>query len=236
MSSIAGEIADCNSCDSDKLANTYCQTTREQKDGDVVSFSTMGKVWIALFAVFAVLALTAQVTFFPKQAFSDDVWSDQFMSSWYAHELGILEEPSLLQKANDVSCESYRFLWLRTFHHPIAIRLDLAADSTGILTTKIASGSAGFPRKGARLIESPLLQQQTQAFLQRIEKTNFWELPSYVEDARGEDGSEWIIEGVRKGRYHVVSRWTPRNGEVRELGLAFAFGLAQMNISKDELY
>lgn len=32
----------------------------------------------------------------------------------------------------------------------------------------------------------------------------------------GNDGAEWILEGVNGGRYHVVDRWTPGAGAYRE--------------------
>ena len=55
-------------------------------------------------------------------------------------------------------------------------------------------------------------------------------------DTAGCDGSQWIIEGIKKGKYHVVDRWSPAKGAVHDLGLAFALGLAQLRIPKDQLY
>ena len=57
-----------------------------------------------------------------------------------------------------------------------------------------------------------------------------------MNDQEGTDGSQWVIEGVRAGRYHVVDRWTPSKGVVRELGLMLAFDLAKMDIPKNEIY
>jgi len=33
----------------------------------------------------------------------------------------------------------------------------------------------------------------------------------------GNDGSEWIIEGVKNKKYHMVTRWTP-SGNFRSVG------------------
>ena len=52
----------------------------------------------------------------------------------------------------------------------------------------------------------------------------------------GTDGSQWIIEGVKKGQYHVVDRWMPKDGMVRELGLLLALDFAKLNIPKNEIY
>ncbi len=182
----------------------------------------------------------AQDKYFPKNALSYDSQSDQRKADWYSHELRVLEEPSLLKLADDTSLESYRFLWLRTFHHPVAIRLDVKADGTGTLTTKIANVEAGFPRaKPAHLLDNASRQltlERTQEFLAQVKRASFWSLPSHVDDQTGTDGSQWIIEGVKGGKYHVVDRWSPNEGAVRELGLALALRIGQMKIQKGEIY
>lgn len=50
------------------------------------------------------------------------------------------------------------------------------------------------------------------------------------------DGAEWSIEGVKDGTYHVVTRWTPRQGPIYTLGRFFLFDLARLQIPKDEFY
>jgi hypothetical protein len=150
--------------------------------------------------------------------------------------LRALDEPSLLEEAKTPSPQSYRFVWLRTFHHPVAVRLDIMSDGTGKLTVKIANGAGGY--KPGKLIEntSPsVTPEQTVKFLQQVKEAGFWELSSY-EKTSGCDGAEWIIEGVKDGKYHVVDRWTPSKGPVRELGMTLAFDLAHLKIQKDELY
>jgi hypothetical protein len=181
----------------------------------------------------------AQHAYFPTKVLSDDSWGEQFKQGWYSHELKKLEEPSLLEESKNPLSESYRFLWLRTFRRPLAIRLDLRLNGSSILTTKVADGEAGFPHTVKHLIENvarPLSREQTQALLAQINRIEFWSLPSHVDDQAGADGAEWIIEGVKEGKYHVVHRWSPEKGPIRELGLMFVFGMARMNILKDQVY
>lgn len=138
----------------------------------------------------------------------------------------------MFETAKNTHSESYRFLWLRTFHHPIAIRLELRSDGTGALTTKVVNGEAGFLRKNNHLTENvsrPLTREQIQTFLTKIKDLEFWALPNPVHDEAGVDGAQWIIEGVKDGKYHT-------EGPVRELGLMLALGIAQMNIPKDEIF
>jgi hypothetical protein len=189
--------------------------------------------WLAVSAV----PLVAQETYFPTNALGDDSWGDQFKAKWYSQELKVLEEPSLLDQTKNPSSESYRFLWLRSFNHPVAIRLDIRADGIGILTTKVANGTGGF--RPGHLVENtsrPITREQTQAFLARLQKVSFWSLPSHVNDQTGTDGSQWIIEGVKEGKYHLADRWSPDKGPVRDLGVHLAVGLAHMKVPKDELY
>ena len=187
--------------------------------------------------VFSAFASIAQETFFPKRALNADTWGDQLKAKWYSQELEVLEEPSPLALSRNPSSESYRFLWLGTFHHQVAIRIDVRADGIGVITTKVASGTGGF-RPGHLMdnLSRPLTREQTQAFLARLKKVGFWSLPNPVNDQAGTDGSQWVIEGVKGGKYHIADRWSPEKGVVRELGVYFAVGLALMNIPKNEIY
>jgi hypothetical protein len=194
----------------------------------------MGVVWIICLAM-ALSATQAQGQYFPKS--SVDLRGDEFKNKWYSSQLRALQEPSLSPLTKTPSSESYRFLWLRTFNHPVTIRLDPKPDGTGVLTTKVANGSGGF-RPGV-LIENTskvLTKEQTQEFLSRVNKLNFWTAPNPVDDQKGTDGSQWIIEGVKGGQYHVVDRWLPRDGIARELGMMLVFDLARMSIPKGEIY
>jgi len=189
--------------------------------------------------LFPTVPATAQEVYFPKNALGRDVRSDQRKAMWYSHELNVLGEPSFFRLASNTSSESYRFLWLRTFHPPVAIRLDLQGDGSGILTTKTASGEAGFPytvKELAQTVSCPIERERTQALLRQITEAGFWSLTPETHDQTGTDGAQWIIEGVKQGTYHFVDRWSPRDGVIHELGLMFIFDLAKMKIPKEQVY
>lgn len=184
----------------------------------------------------AVATMTAQTTYFPKGALSAKERSDNFKARWYSDQLKALDEPSLLEEAKNPSLESYRFVWLRTFHHPVAVRLDMKADGSGVLTTKIASGAGGYePGKLTKNTSLSLDRESVERFLGQIKSGGFWDLPSY-DTVMGFDGAEWIIEGVKNGTYHVVNRWSPTQGPVYELGSTLAMTLAKLKIPKNEFY
>jgi hypothetical protein len=198
----------------------------------------MRYITLALVMLAAAVTGPAQESYFPRGVFSDDTRGDQLRANWYSKHLKALEEPSLIEWAKNPSQESYRFIWLRTFHHPVIVRLDVRTDGVGVLTAKVANGAGGY--EPGKLIENttrPLTHEQTDTFLGQVSKVGFWKLPtSENSGTTGEDGSQWIIEGIKDGKYHVVDRWTPTEGGVRELGLSLALGLAEMKVPKDELY
>jgi hypothetical protein len=110
-------------------------------------------------------------------------------------------------------------------------------DETSVVTTKVASGSGGFTP--GTLIESTtrvLGISETKSFLSRVDNLGFWTAPNPVNDQTGTDGSQWIIEGVKNGKYHVVDRWMPKGGVAHDLGVILAFDLAKMQMSKTEVY
>ena len=191
------------------------------------------------------LAADAQNSYFPPRAFDGIARNSDFMGNWYSHELMLLGEASYLDVARNHAAHSYRFTWLRTFNQPIAVRLDVLEDGSAVLTTKIASGESGFPRTTTTIVENTsriLTSKQVNDFLIRVDKVMFWTTPSHISgDQTGTDGSEWIIEAVRGGKYHIAARWSPGPNQpsksaVRELGLALAIDLAQLKIPANELY
>lgn len=193
-----------------------------------------------LFAVFMTFLLgtatAAQIKYFPNGSLSDARKSDQFRAKWYSEQLNALEEPSLWESSKTQKTQSYRFLWLRTFHHPIAIRIDVNTDGTSRLTTKMTSGTGGYAP--GKLVENhtvTMSKELTDWFLGKIEAHNFWNLPS-AEVSGGNDGARWIIEGIRNGSYRIVDRWTPRAGDIRAIGLVMVNDLAKLDLPAKEVY
>src|SRR6266496_2966955 len=161
---------------------------------------TRRHLFAMVFAV-AVSALTiraAETVYFPKGA-----------EYWYPKHLEAMKEPSLFQQSTNKTVEQYRFLWLRTFHKPIAVRV--RKDTAGITLRIIRlSGAGGYDPGRIEHEESlALTTDQWEGFLKLLDKAAFWEIPSAEKDLGGLDGSQWILEGQSGGKYHVVDRWTP---------------------------
>lgn len=129
-----------------------------------------------------------------------------------------MQEPSLSCGQGDD--EAYRFLWLRTWDHPIAIRIFRRGDRYG-LAAVLLSGSGGYgPGTLSRRVTKNLSRAQWQRFIAALDQTRFWQATTTIDDTLGNDGAQWIIEGRREGRYHYVDRWggADRVEAVRPLG------------------
>lgn len=162
----------------------------------------------------AVIPTDSSTLYFPANKFlSDTSQLDKFRNIWYSKMLFALHEPTLFNNLD--SFEVFRFTWLRTFHNPISIRVNKNRDQC-ILTLKIAEGSSGY--EVGKLIKDTsffITINEWKGLVSRISETNFWNLKFFMDDG-GKDGSEWILEGKNKDKYHFVSRWTPNVTRYKE--------------------
>lgn len=174
--------------------------------------------------------------YFPKETFSNKKWkeNDDFHNDWYGKFLKLMDEKSLLDGSNET--EIYRFLWLRTFHHPIFVRVERKGNSIR-LSSKESNGAGGYePGKIIRTTNIILNESQWCEFLSIVEKSKYWQMPSEKQVA-GVDGAQWILEGVKEGRYHIVDRFMPQKDNY-EQACIYLLELSGIDIDrlKDELY
>jgi hypothetical protein len=178
--------------------------------------------------------LTTTTRHFPKQTFEPaDDFLDEFVREWYSKHLAAMREPPLWcgQAGAEVV---YRFLWLRTFHNPIAIRVSRTAGAARLELVRL-SGSGGYdPGKVARRKDRQLTEDEWTTIVTAIESIGFWAMPSH-EPAIGFDGAQWILEARRGDEWHVVHRWSPQDGFYLELGLLL-LRLAGIDLSREPIY
>jgi hypothetical protein len=143
---------------------------------------------------------------------------DTFVNEWYSKQLFRLKEPLLYNYQGEK--EIYRFTWLRTFHHPVSIRVE-KQNEVIILFSKVTNGAGGYD-PGNIIVDTsrPVSKKEWENILNKIKAIQFWQLPTEIDDS-GNDGSEWIIEAFKNGSYHMTTRWSPttgRNGNYSEVG------------------
>ena len=168
----------------------------------------------------------AEVRYFPDNALSDRANRHEFIAQWYGKHLRAMKEPSLFQASKDPSAQAYRFLWLRTFHNPVAVRLQVLPEGDGTVTVTVLSGAGGYdPGKVKVHRVLPVESAQVARFLKALESLGFWSLPGPDPDSDGVDGAQWVLEGTQKGSYRVVDRWSPEKGAYRDACLMLLLSL-----------
>ena len=56
-----------------------------------------------------------------------------------------------------------------------------------------------------------------------------------ADNVRGFDGDEWILEGVRKGKYHVAHRWCATSYDPERRGLTAFLAFVRFLLNKSRL-
>jgi hypothetical protein len=135
---------------------------------------------------------------------------DSFVNSWYSKMLFALQEPVLKKYNSDK--EIYRFTWLRTFNHPVSVRLEKQGDIVKLFS-KVCNGAGGY-EPGKIIFDTTinLTQKQVDTTNIKLDNAKFWTLKTESTEDNGTDGSEWIIEVFKNNKYHMVVRWTPKKG------------------------
>jgi hypothetical protein len=177
--------------------------------------------------------------YFPAGIFAAGRADDDFRARWYAEQLRALDEPTLSQNASTGAEAIYRFTWLRTFHHPISVRVVVHANGTGTMTVKMANGAGGY--NPGKLIANSSRELDTSAVRRirdLVQTMGFWQMPPEPgpKDPAGLDGAECILEASSRGTYHVVDRWSPQKGYLRELGLYMALTLGKLDVPARTIY
>jgi hypothetical protein len=177
----------------------------------------------------------ANPQYFPANVFSADPGTANFESRWYSMHLRAMHEPSLLDIAKDKSALNYRFVWLRSFHHPIVVRLVVDEDGIGRLTAIEMTGQGGFgPGVVAKKQTLDVSKEDVAYFQSLIKAIAYWTMPTEAGPV-GNDGAQWILEGVQSGQYHVVVRWNPEAGPYREVCL-YMLKLSRIEVNPKQIY
>lgn len=142
----------------------------------------------------------------------------------YAAFLTAAEEPSLYAGKGKVALDEeriVRFLWLRTFHPPIVIRITFRKDRPSRLVSKRLTGMGGYEVGKVDLtIDRPLDGGEADRINVLLAQDDIFTSAPPSCGPPGTDGAQWMVEGVDAAGYHFARAWSPRDGKVREIGLA----------------
>jgi hypothetical protein len=139
--------------------------------------------------------------------------TDEFVRHWYSAQLCAMGEAPLAAPSQRGT--RVRFLWLRSFHPGIAVRIEHGAQGTKLTAIELDGAGGYAPGAVARRVDRPLSPGEWAALRQALAESGFWNLQT-SERILGLDGAEWIVEVAEHDRYHVVDRWS--GGAVEPIG------------------
>lgn len=168
---------------------------------------------------------------FSAARFRKDAEYDAFKREWYSSHLNALREP--VHFDTDYTAKTaYRLTWLRSFHHPVAIRIEVDPTGSGTLFFKVADGAGGY--------DPGRLEISRRRALTTEELKDFERLFGEVEICDPEpetvtvtDGAVWIFEIRKEDDYCVADRRWPNGTKYADLGIRF-LELAGFESSEDD--
>jgi hypothetical protein len=162
---------------------------------------------------------------------------DDFKENWFSSTLYCAQTPVLFNYY--LGHDIYRFLWLRSFDHPIVFTLNKWGDKVWLTTKKLnkepefldvtyknvkykksKNGKINFRKvvdsvvKADRKAEIIFTETRTLSIKEWDEFELLMKNCSFwdmipVVDSSGKDGSQWTIEAHLENRYWFVNRWSP---------------------------
>ena len=185
-----------------------------------------------IFSLFIHLIIAQNVLYVPfnkgETEFPKGV--DRFWAEVYTEFLIALNENKIDTLKTEK--EIYRFLWLRTFHNPIVIRIEKNNNEI-TLYWKRSDGEGGY--EPGKIVESKslkLTKKHWRKFKKLLNNSNFWENPSIKIDQDiipANDGAQWVLEGIKNNKYHIseIDIFKPCH---------YLINLTEMQIPENEFY
>jgi hypothetical protein len=185
-------------------------------------------LWCATASAFA------DDSYFPIKTRSGGEGVTAFESKWYGKSLERMSEPRLPGLAKDVNADVYRVMILPTWGNPIVVRVQRHGELYSLSARRL-DGQGGYdPGKLVESKNSELSAEDSKTLEQLIQNVSFFQLPT-DDGVFGHDGDEWIMEGVSRGKYHVVVRWCADSYDPEKRKLTAFLALCKFLLDKSAL-
>jgi hypothetical protein len=172
-----------------------------------------------------------------------------FQVQWESDFLRRMHEPSLYACPAPSDDAEFRFLWDRSLSQPIAARLTVHKDGSGILTIRMLA-NAGIPppplhgkKKSVSLDEwyRVVLDRKIDVSADQVSHAlELFQRVKFVDDNPGSrnttDGSDWIIEARDGARYRLVDFRNGYSKPAKDFGLYLVRDLGKVEISGVAIY
>jgi hypothetical protein len=169
-----------------------------------------------------------------------------------------MKEPSLFDQGDKRPELEVRFLWLRSFHDPISVRVWTTPEGSFIRTARIKKNQEE-PSLPGTLVETTrvLDAAETKSFTAALTKAPLAAPMNETEESAGAggiDGASWIFESYMEKKYQNIGFWCLEHfgptryetlvedtSKIRDTPSLLKFALtllkiSKLNIPKDDLY
>jgi hypothetical protein len=161
--------------------------------------------------------------------------SDSFVRGWYGDHLTALGEPRLGTFVDSVDTDAVRFLYLRSFHHPISVRAMRRGATYALIGVEL-DGAGGYEPGNVLRRDSATIDSGVWMWLTRLlSDARTWD--SRNPDELGLDGAEWIIEAASGGKLYAIDQWSPLEFGPHENVRAFGVGMLRAaKLAREPIY
>ena len=183
---------------------------------------------------FATASAFADDSYFPIRTNAGGEGVTAFESKWYGKSLERMNEPRLPGLAKNVNADVYRIMILPTWGKPVVVRVQKRGQLYSLSARRL-DGQGGYdPGKLVEAKDSELGAADSKSLAVLIQNLNFFQLPT-EDDVIGNDGDQWIIEGVSQGKYHVAVRWCADSYDSEKRKLTTFLALCRFLLDKSTL-
>ena len=194
----------------------------------------MNTLLVASILTLVLIAASSDDSYFPVKSKPDEEGITKFEADWYGQSLARMKEPKLPLLAKEMDAEVYRILILPTWGNSVAVRVRRNGKVYSLSARRL-SGQAGYDPGGLAEAKDVDLSAEDSRTLELVVKNlDFFQMPT-SDDVRGFDGDEWILEGVSKGKYHVVQRWCATSYGPEKRNLTVFLALFRFLLDKSTL-
>lgn len=177
---------------------------------------------LAMGAGLGVAVVAAEPPLFPSGILGNTAARDKDIVAACTSLLQAAEERPLFSMTANPERVCCRLIWQRSFHAPVVIRAEMQSKKTQLYVKVLKYDPAS---REYQLIRTEVRQPDEWGYASLVgpikrNKAALWDMPSQDPQPAGLDGSGWTLELLMEGKYKVISRWSPKDGPLYELGRA----------------
>lgn len=167
------------------------------------------------------------VKYFPGNAFDRNLEASESLAHACAVYLSAMDEPSLLDAAQENSGEQFRLFRFAPLGQQLSLRLNVRQSGSGVMLKKIATDRAHIEKEAISITPSQIATLTTQ-----LRESGFWNESAVPRGDDRKDSGVWVLEWVQGKKYRIV---VFRDAEARKWKSVINSWTKLGNISEDHL-